>query len=127
MAQNTNEHGKIISVAEAANLFGQVVTAYKLITTDLLDFCHNAGWVIMFAEESGELFVAGAGRMILSANIQSSSANLVFHVYSVTKVNELVTLGNDQITFVEFRSDVVDLKNGEFILEYGMICPPFCS
>lgn len=127
MAQNTNEYGKIVSVAEAANLFGQVATSYQLITTDLLDYCQKAGRVIMFAEEKGELFVAGAGRIILSVNTVMPSPDLVFHVYSVTKVNELLTLGKDQITIVEIRSDVVDLKNGEFILEYSSLCPPLCS
>ena len=127
MAQNTNEYGKIVSVAEAAILFGQVVTLYQLITIDLLDYCQNAGRVIMFAEENGELYIAGTGRNILSTNTQPPSPDLVFHVYSVTKVNELLTLGKDQITVVEFRSDVVDLKNGEFILEFSWPCPPFCS
>ncbi len=127
MAQNTNEYGKIISVAEAANLFGQVVTSYQLITTDLLNYCQKAGRVIMFAEENAELYVAGSGRIILSLNTKAPSPDLVFHVYSVTKVNELLTLGKDQITIVEIRSDVVDLKNGAFILEFGVLCPPFCS
>lgn len=127
MAQNTNEHGKIVSVAEAANLFSQVATSYQLKTTDLLDYCQKAGRVIMFAEENGELYIAGTGRTILSTNTQQPSPDLVFHVYSVTKVNELLTLGKDQITIVEIRSDVVDLKNGEYVLEYGWPCPPYCS
>lgn len=127
MAQNTNEYGKIVSVAEAANLFGQVATSYQLITTDLLDYCQKAGRVIMFAEENGELYIADTGRNILSTNTQPPSPDLVFHVYSVTKVNELLTLGKDQITIVEIRSDVVDLKNGEYVLEYGWPCPPYCS
>ncbi len=127
MAQNTNEYGKIVYVAEAANLFGQVVTSYQLNTNDLLGYCQTAGRVIMFAEENGELYVAGTGRNILSTNTQPPSPDLVFHVYTVTKANELLTLGKDQITVVEIRSDVVDLKNGEFILEFGMFCPPFCN
>ncbi len=127
MAQNTNEYGKIVSVAEAANLFSQVATSYQLITRDLLDYCQKAGRVIMFAEENGELYIAGTGRNILSTNTQPPSPDLVFHVYSVTKVNELITLGKDQITIVEIRSDVVDLKNGEFILEFGNPCPPYCG
>ncbi|MCK9209628.1 MAG: hypothetical protein M0P61_02205 [Ignavibacteriaceae bacterium] len=127
MAQNTNEYGKIISATEGENLFGKVVTSYKLNTNDLLGYCQKAGRVIMFAEENTELYVAGSGRNALSINKQISSTNLVFHVYSVTKVNELITLGKNEITVVEIRSDVVDLKNGEFILEFGMICPPFCS
>ena len=127
MAQNTNEYGKIISATEGENLFGQVVTSYQLNTNDLLGYCQTAGRVIMFAEENAELYVAGSGRIILSLNTMTPSPDLVFHVYTAAKVNELITLGKDQITIVEIRSNVVDLKNGEFILEFGMICPPFCS
>jgi len=127
MAQNTNEYGKIISATEGENLFGKVVTSYQLNTNDLLGYCQKAGRVIMFAEENAELYAAGSGRIILSLNTMTPSPDLVFHVYSVTKVNELITLGKDQITIVEIRSNVVDLKNGEFILEFAELCPPFCS
>ncbi len=126
MAQNTNEYGKIISAVEGENLFGKVVASYQLNTNDLLGYCPKAGRVIMFAEENAELYVAGSGRNALSINKQVSSTNLVFHVYSVTKVNELLTLGKNEITVVEIRSDVVDLKNGEFILEFAEQCPPIC-
>ena len=127
MAQNTNEYGKIVSANDGDNLFGAVIASYQLNTNDLLAYCQKAGRVIMFAEENGELYIAGTGRTTLSTNTQHPSPNLVFHVYSVTKVNELITLGKDQITVVEIRSDVVDLKNGEFILEFSSPCPPFCS
>lgn len=127
MAQNTNEYGKIVSATDGENLFGAVITTYQLNTNDLLAYCQNAGRVIMFAEENAGLFVAGAGRIILSLNTATPSPDLIFHVYSVTKVNELITLGKDQITVVEIRSDVVDLKNGEYVLEYGSFCPPYCG
>ncbi|MFA6980395.1 MAG: hypothetical protein WC209_13825 [Ignavibacteriaceae bacterium] len=127
MAQNTNEYGKIISATEGENLFGKVVTSYQLNTNDLLGYCQKAGRVIMFAEENAELYVAGSGRIILSLNTMTPSPDLVFHVYTAAKVNELITLGKDQITIVEIRSNVVDLKNGEFILEFSSPCPPYCG
>ena len=127
MAQNTNEYGKIVSATDGESLFGFVINSYQLNTNDLLAYCQTAGRVIMFAEENGELYIAGTGRTILSTNTQPPSPDLVFHVFSVTKVNELITLGNDPITVVEIRSDVVDLKNGEFILEFSSPCPPYCS
>lgn len=126
IAQNTNEYGKIISATEGENLFRTVITSYQLNTNDLLGYCQNAGRVIMFAEENAELYVAGSGRIILSLNNQAPSPDLVFHVYTVAKVNELITLGKNEITVVEIRSDVVDLKNGEFVLEFGALCPPYC-
>jgi len=127
MAQTSNEYGKIVSVTEGENLFGTVITSHQLNTSDLLGYCQKAGRVIMFAEENGELYVAGTGRIFLSLNTKAPSPDLVFHVYTVTKVNELITLGKNEITFVEIRSDVVDLKNGEFILEFAEICPPYCG
>lgn len=127
MAQNTNEYGNIVSATDGESLFGAVINSYQLNTNDLLGYCQKAGRVIMFAEENGELYIAGPGRTTLSTNTQPPSPDLIFHVYSVTKVNELITLGNDQFTIVEIRSDVVDLKNGEYILEYSWPCPPYCS
>ncbi|MFA6597560.1 MAG: hypothetical protein WCS69_07545 [Ignavibacteriaceae bacterium] len=127
MAQNTNEYGKIISATEGENLFGEIISSYKLSSEELLSYSQNAGQLIMFAEENDELFVAGSGRVILSLNTKAPSQDLVFHVYSVSKVNELLTLGKEEVMVVEVRSDVVDLKNGEFILEFALLCPPYCS
>jgi len=127
MAQNTNEYGKIISATEGENLFGTVITSYQLNTNDLLGYCQNAGQLIMFAEENATLFIAGTGRRMLSTGDKAPSPELVFHVYSVSKVNELLTLGKEEVTVIEVRSDVVDLKNGAFILEFATLCPPFCS
>ena len=126
MAPDISEYGKIISATEGENLFGKVVTSYQLNTNDLLGYCQKAGRVIMFAEENDELFVAGSGRVILSLNTKAPSQDLVFHVYSVSKVNELLTLGNEEVMVVEIRSNVIDLKNGEFILEFAEKCPPIC-
>ena len=127
MAQDTDEYGKIISATEGEKLFGNVIASHEIIINDLLAYCQKAGSVIMFAEENGELFVAGRGRKILSFNQKQPSQDLIFHVYSVSKVDELLTLGKDEFTVVEIRSDVIDLKNGEFILEYGFPCPPYCG
>ena len=127
MAQNTDEYGKIISATEGEKLFASVIASYEIITKDLLTYCQNAGRAIMFAEENGELYVAGLGRKILSFNQRQPSQDLVFHVYGVSKVDELLTRGKDEVTVVEIRSDLIDLKNGEFILEYGFPCPPYCG
>jgi len=127
MAQNPIEYGRIISATEGETLFGKVVSSYQLGSTELLGYIQNAGNLIMFAEENAELYVAGTGRKILSSNVQPPSPDLVFNVFNVSKVDELLALGGNTQTDVQIRTDVLDLRNGAFMLEFGTPCPPYCG
>lgn len=54
------------------------------------------------------------------------SSNEVFHLFSVSIVQELLTKGSNAVTFVENRQNVLTLTNGDETLELSESCPPIC-
>ena len=47
-------------------------------------------------------------------------------MYSVTIVQQLLSDGNNPLTYVEKRQEVLTITNGIFTLEYSLLCPPCC-
>ncbi|MCK9426399.1 MAG: hypothetical protein M0Q21_10205 [Ignavibacteriaceae bacterium] len=127
MEQNTNEYGKIFSLSEAVHLFGEVKISFPVNSKELLTHCSKTESVIMFGVENATLFIAGKGRNILQPAGVTLSPEFAMRVFQILKVEELLKLGNSEITEIELRDEVLDLKNGEFILELGMPCPPYCA
>ena len=57
---------------------------------------------------------------------KSINAEDVFTLFSVSVVNDLLSNGNHPYVYVEQRSEVLTISYGEYTLELGSICPPFC-
>lgn len=127
MEQNTNEYGKIFPLSEAVHLFGEVKTTFPVNSKELLTLCSKTESIIMFGVENASLFIAGKGRNVLQPAGGTLSPELIMRVFRILKVEELLKLGNSEITEIELRNEVLDLKNGELILELGMPCPPYCD
>ena len=51
----------------------------------------------------------------------------VFHRFSKSIVKELLSLGKEEISYVEKRAEVLSITNGEFTLEMSDPCPPNCD
>ena len=45
-------------------------------------------------------------------------------MYSGTIVQQLLSGGNNPLTYVEIRQEVLTITNGIFTLEYSLLCPP---
>ncbi|MFA4924885.1 MAG: hypothetical protein WC557_11885 [Ignavibacteriaceae bacterium] len=127
MAENTSEYGKIFPLSEGKNLFGEVKTSFSINSNELLNYCSKTESVIMFGVENATLCIAGSGRKILRPVDKTLPPEVVLRVFHIVKVKELIKLGENEITEIEIRGEVLDLKNGEFILELGLPCPPYCS
>jgi len=127
MEQNTNEYGKIFSLSDVVHLFGGVKTSFPVNSKELLTLCSKTDSVIMFGVENATLFIAGKGRNVLQPVGGTLFPEFIMRVFQILKVEELLKLGNSEITEIELRDEVLDLKNGEFILELGTPCPPYCD
>ena len=47
-------------------------------------------------------------------------------MYSIAIVKQLFSDGNNPFNYVEKSQEVLTLTNGEFTLEYSLLCPPYC-
>jgi hypothetical protein len=118
--------GKIISKQEADELFGEVLISKEIPTSTLLSLTENSVNIIMFKIIGNDVYILGDNRKVLLPEGKVVSDAETFSVYASAIVQELLTQGKAQITFVEQRNDVLTITNGNFTLEYSLKCPPFC-
>ena len=118
--------GKILSKENADQLFGPVLVSKEIPTDTLMMYTNQSFNVIMFKLMNNELYILDNDRNVmlpLGATINSTE---IFSMYSVVIVQQLLSDGNSPFTTVEKRKDVLTITNGEFTLEYSILCPPLC-
>lgn len=118
--------GKIISKTEADNLFGQVLITKQIPTENLKTFTNQSFNVLMINIINNDLYILDNNRNVLTPiGVHVSNAE-VFSVYSLSVIQQLISDGGSSVTFVEKRKEVLTITNGNYTLEYSMLCPPFC-
>lgn len=119
--------GTIYSKAEANQKFGIVIQSFSMKDTTISSLIAEAGNYIMFDVKNNQVIILGQKRAPLYPTKKTAvSTDEIFKVYSVNKVKELIKLGNNNTTIIEYRGNVISLTNGDYTLEEGAICPPFC-
>ena len=118
--------GKIISQAEANNLFGGVIESAPISLCDLISVLNQTQNYIMFQINSGELVILGDGRKVLYPAGRNVDSKEVFALYSKSKVIELLCSGGGNIVTVEKRQSHLTVTFGLNTLEFSSWCPPFC-
>lgn len=120
-------YGKIFTKAEADSLYGPVLDR-QLIENDVLEAAlKKTEKVAMFKFMNNKLTILGDERSkILNAEGYADN-NEVFHMYSKSKIEELLKLGGNIATFVEYRAKVLTISNGAHTLEMSDPCPPDCD
>jgi hypothetical protein len=118
--------GEILTKENADQLFGPVLVSKEIPTETLEMYTNQSANVIMFKLMNNDLYILDNNRnalLPLGATINSTE---VFSMYSVAIVQQLLSDGNNPFTYVEKRQDVLTITNGEFTLEYSILCPPIC-
>lgn len=118
--------GKIISKETAADIFGQVLVSKEMPSADLMSLTKQSTKLIMFKFLGNDVYILGDNRKVLLPAGKTVNESDEFFIYSTEIVQELLTKGNEKRTFIEQRKDVLTITNGNFTLEYSLICPPFC-
>ena len=118
--------GQLYTAEEANRLYGPVLVAVSISSADLENIASKSNEVLMFKIYDNKLVILGDDRNVLNPIGASVSENDVFTVFSVSKITELLSKGQNNTTFVEQRKDVLTITNGGFTLEFGVICPPWC-
>jgi len=118
--------GKIISKEEANKLFGPVLVSKEIPSSTLKSLISQSAKVIMFNIMNNDVYILGDSRKVLLPAGLTINSSEVFHVYSTSIVHELLSNGSGPMTYIEKREKVLTITNGNFTLEYSIICPPFC-
>lgn len=123
----SNTWGDIISRESADQEFGEA-TVSKEISSDLLhSLADQTTNLLMFKIIDNSIFVLGDNRRPLYPDGYVPPAETEFKVYSKEKVLELMESGGDTNNFIEVRGENTTITNGDYTLEYGALCPPWCS
>ena len=131
-AQATKVIGKLYTKADANQIYGKVNTSVTVNTSTILQTMEKSPDYLMFNIINGHLIILSGKRAVLYStdlSITSVSKSTVFHVFSVSKIKELISVGgNNALSTVELRANnVLTVTNGEETMDASIICPPFCG
>jgi len=119
-------YGKLYTKAEGERLYGTVVKSFQFSSEEVNSFLNKTEIVLMFNINDNKLFILGDGRKPIYPLIETVNSEEVFRVFSVSLIQELIEKGKSSITYFEKRNTVLTITNGEYLLEYGLPCPPVC-
>lgn len=126
MADNVS-WGEIISKTTADQNFGEATTSQTMSTDLLQSLADQTVNLLMFNIIDDRIIVLGDNRKPLYPDGYTPPPDRIFRVYSKAKVLELIESGGDNNSFVEIRGNIITVTNGDYTLEYGALCPPWCS
>ena len=90
------------------------------------NFISMANGYIMFNIIDNKLVVLDRYRRLIFGDEKLYSHTTEFHVFSSSVVTELLRSGNASTVTVELRRDVLSVTNGDYTMEYSLLCPPVC-
>lgn len=117
--------GKIFDREIADQKFGDVISFFEIKSADIDSMLQKSGEYIMFNIESGKIRAIASDRKSIIG--YAISEEEVFYNLSISKVEELLTIGQKEMTKVEMRPQTLTLTNGDFTLEMSLPCPPYCG
>jgi hypothetical protein len=123
---SAQEIGQIFSADEANEKFGIVIESISVQTTTVKEWINSTNDKIMFKVKGKSFTVLGDSRELVYSTSDYFESNEEFHMYSKSKLLELIGKGSNSITYLENRKDVFSITNGMFTLEFASICPPYC-
>lgn len=134
LTSNVFGQGKIIKASEANANFGPVLKSEKLNVKELRMVMRNTPERILVGFKNGRVHILDKGRKVQYPSVASIENSDVFHVFSTTIVEELISLEKGTEVTVEQRgNNILSITtssiSGEdaYTLEYSIPCPPECN
>lgn len=118
--------GQIFSNQEADNLFGPVITSIPIPRNAFQSFLTKTNNYIMFKVVDYKAIVLDDKRNVISPAGININPTDIFTVYKVSVVYDLLSRGNDNIVYIQQRTNVLSVSTGSFTMEVGSLCPPYC-
>jgi len=119
--------GQIFSKSQADQMYGKVLESEPISTSLLNQLMTQTTNYLMFKIISGTVYVLGDNRVVLQPPNQQVGDGVVFTLFSISVIKDLLTDGGDSDTAVEQREEVLTLTNGNYTLNTGTSCPPNCD
>jgi len=126
MTEN-DQWGKIISKETANQDFGPAVFSISVTSEQMKSFASKTSFLLMFKIIDNRLFILGDDRKPIYPEGEVPPQETVFKVFSKDKIRELLDTGGDTNNFVELRADTLTITNSDKTLEFGSMCPPWCT
>ena len=120
------EIGKIFILSDAESQFGTVECEFILEKDVLKSMLKNTLNYVMFNNYENDLTILGDDRIVLFSSNTYVEKDDVFHLYSKTNVEKLMSLGNSKFCNFQKREKAFTIQNGQFVLEFSIPCPPMC-
>ncbi len=122
------ERGKIFSRDDANKQFGLALLSLDIKNEIIFDCLTKTEGLLMFNIIDNTIYILDNKRNTLLPTGKSIEPEVVFKTFDIEIVNKLIASGNQPVTFIESRAeDVISLTNGNFTLEVGVPCPPWCG
>lgn len=126
MAESYSE-GEIIPRETANENFGLASFSVSIPSEQMQEIASKTENLLMFKFMEDNLIILGDNRKPLYPEGVSIASDDIFKVYSKAKVLELLESGGTVNNYIELRTDKITITNGEYTLEFGSLCPPWCS
>ena len=123
---SAQQYGKVLKKAEANRLFGRVYQSSKMNVKNFSKIVNQSSNVVMLNILKKQLFILGDKRKVLYPAKATVDSTTVFHVFSISKVEELLKANKDTTITVELRRKHLTVTHGFSTLEYSSLCPPWC-
>lgn len=127
ISTSINAQGVIYSKEEADSLYGPVLVNTDIQSILLHKFFNHTEDALMFRIQDGNLIILNSSREQLYPGDFPVTPSDVFRVFSVELIDQIMSDGSYPATQVELRAnEIISLTNGNYTLEYGAECPPYC-
>lgn len=118
--------GKIITSSEADSLFGKPNYSIEFSTSQLSEYGKHSRYLFISISDR-KILITGEDRKVLYPQNYVLAGSEIFHVYSTPVISELINNSPGKPLYIEVRKDVLTLTCGDFTLEFGFLCPPYCN
>lgn len=126
MAENFSA-GDIIPKETANENFGTASFSVLMSSDQLQSLASMTQNLLMFQIINEKLIILGDNKKTLFPEDFLVPAFTVFKVFSKAKVLELIQSGGNDNNSIERRTGTLTITNGDYTLEFGSLCPPWCS
>ncbi|MEW5844225.1 MAG: hypothetical protein AB1775_13275 [Bacteroidota bacterium] len=119
-------YGKVLKKAKADTLFGSVLVSSKMSVKEFTQIIGGSSNTVMLNILKKQLYILGDKRKVLYPAKTTVDSTTVFHVFSKSKVVELLKASKDTTITVELRKKHLTVTHGMSTLEFSQECPPWC-
>lgn len=119
--------GKLFPKYIANQKYGAVTDSIEFPVKNLENWLNQTDKYIMFKIIKNSVIVLNHDRNVIypeGAKVDSADA---FTEYSISVVEDLISVGESESVFFEQREEVLTVTIGNVTMEVGILCPPICQ